>query len=818
MKRIVFSMMLTLMSVGVFAQGMSDSQVADFIAREATAGTSQAQIVTKLMQKGVQIDQIRRVRNQYDKQRSESGMDANAEGSTGGADRMRQNYTGATTQELNTAKVGTTGEVYANASDEKAQVEHDVQATSNVSAGTGKKIFGHDIFNRGALSFEPNMNIATPQNYVLGPGDQVIIDIYGASQKTLQLTVSPEGDITVPGYGPIMVAGMSVAAAQSKIRSTLGSRYSSSTLRTTLGNTRTIMVNVMGEVRTPGTYHLSAFATVFHALYMAGGINDNGTLRNVKVYRNGRLVTVVDIYEYILNGRLAGNIRLQEGDVIQVGLYDCLVGITGNVKRPMFYEMRKNESVATLLKYAGGFTGDAYRKMVHLTRQTGERYTVYNIDEFEMTSFQVDDGDAVVVDGMLNRYENMVEIKGAVFRPGKYQLGKDVTSVRTLLKSAEGVTEDAMTNRGVLHRLKADRSLEVIAVDIKGILAGTSPDIPLANEDVLFIPTEADLRQQRTLTITGEVMSPGNYQFADNTTLEDLIIEAGGLTDAASVARVDVSRRIRDPKSTNAPREISKTFTFGLKDGFVVDGTPGFILEPYDVVHVRRSPGFKTPRNFTVTGEVLYEGTQTMTTKNMRLSDAIKLAGGLTDQAYPKNARLERVMNADEKARRDFLIEQVRKQAGVRSSDSIAVSQLALSNTYPVGIYLDKALANPGCEEDIVLREGDHIVVPEYISTVKVSGNVMYPNTVSYKPGKDYKYYVNQAGGFGNHAKKRKTWVIYPNGTMAQVGHGAKIEPGCEIVVPMKPEPKAGLVQQWVAVAQSVASMSALLVIMIKQF
>lgn len=818
MKRIVFSMMLTLMSLGAFAQGMSDSQVADFIAREARSGSSQAQIVTKLMQKGVQIDQIRRVRNQYDKRRSESGMDANAAGSTGGSDRMRQNYTGATTQELNTAKVGTTGEIYANASDEQAQVEHDVQATSGASEATGKKIFGHDIFRRGGISFEPNMNIATPQNYVLGPGDQVIVDIYGASQKTLQLTVSPEGEITVPGYGPVYVQGMSVASAQAKIRSTVGARYSSSNLKVSLGNTRTIMVNIMGEVSSPGTYHLSAFSTVFHALYMAGGIKNTGTLRNVKVYRNGNLVTIVDIYEYILNGRLAGNIRLQEGDVIQVGLYDCLVGITGNVKRPMFYEMRKNESVATLLKYAGGFTGDAYRKMVHLTRQAGERYTVYNIDEFEMTSFQVDDGDAVVVDGMLNRYENMVEIKGAVFRPGKYQLGKDVTSVRTLLKSAEGVTEDAMTNRGVLHRLKADRSLEVIAVDIKGILAGTSPDIPLANEDVLFIPTEADLRQQRTLTITGEVMSPGSYQFADNTTLEDLIIEAGGLTDAASVARVDVSRRIRDPKSTNAPREISKTFTFGLKDGFVVDGTPGFILEPYDVVHVRRSPGFKTPRNITITGEVVYEGAQTMTTKNMRLSDAIKLAGGLTDQAYPKNARLERVMNADEKARRDFLVEQVRKQAGIRSSDSIAVSQLALSNTYPVGIYLDKALANPGCEEDIVLREGDHIVVPEYISTVKVSGNVMYPNTVSYKPGKDYKYYVNQAGGFGNHAKKRKTWVIYPNGTMAQVGHGAKIEPGCEIVVPMKPEPKAGLVQQWVAVAQSVASMSALLVIMIKQF
>ena len=818
MRKFLFSMMLTMLSLGAFAQGMTDSQVADFIAREATAGTSQAQIVTKLMQKGVQIDQIRRVRNRFDNQNTESGMEGAASGETGGADRMRQNYTGATTQELNTAKVGTTGEVYANASDEKAQVEHDVQATSDVTAGTGKKIFGHDIFNRGALSFEPNMNIATPQNYVLGPGDQVIIDIYGASQKTLQLTVSPEGDITVPGYGPIMVAGMSVAAAQSKIRSTVGSRYSSSTLRTTLGNTRTIMVNVMGEVRTPGTYHLSAFASVFHALYMAGGINSNGTLRNVKVYRNGQLVTIVDIYEYILNGRLAGNIRLQEGDVIQVGLYDCLVGVTGNVKRPMFYEMRKNESVATLIKYAGGFTGDAYKKSIRLTRQTGEKYAVYTVDEFELSSFQVDDGDAIEVDGILNRYENMVEVKGAVFRPGQYQLGNEINSVRSLIAHAAGVTEDAMTNRGVLHRLKADRSLEVIAVDIKGIMAGTVPDIPLRNEDVLFIPTEADLRQQRTLTITGEVMSPGTYQYADNTTLEDLIVQAGGLTDQASTARVDISRRIRDPKATTSPKEISKSFTFGLKDGFVVDGTPGFLLEPYDVVHVRRSPGFKTPRNFTITGEVVYEGAQTMTTKNMRLSDAIKLAGGLTDQAYPKNARLERVMNDDEIARRNFLIEQVRKQAGVRGSDSVAVNQLALANTYPVGIYLDKALANPGCEEDIVLREGDRIVVPEYISTVKVSGNVMYPNTISYKPGKSYRWYVNQAGGFGNHAKKRKTWIIYPNGTMAQVGHGAKVEPGCEIVVPMKPKPEAGLVQQWVAIGQSVASMAALLVIMIKQF
>ncbi len=818
MKRILFSVMLSMMTLTMMAQGMTDTQVANFIRRELKAGTSQTQIVVKLMQRGVQMDQIRRVRNQYDKQVSESGVDKSASGAAGtGSDRMRQNYTGATTQELNTAKVGTTGEIYADASEDMSDVEHDVQATSAVTEGTGKKIFGHDIFRRRALSFEPNMNIATPQDYVLGPGDQVIVDVYGASQKTLQLTVSPEGEVTVPGYGPIYVSGMSVAAANAKIRSTLGSRYASSSIKLTVGRTRTIMINVMGEVQTPGTYHLSAFSTVFHALYMAGGINNNGTLRNVKVFRNGRLVTVVDIYEYILNGRLAGNITLQDGDVIQVGLYDCLVGITGNVKRSMFYEMRKNESVATLLKYAGGFTGDAYKKSVRLTRQAGERYAVFNIDEFEMSSFQVEDGDAVVVDGMLNRYDNMVEIKGAVFRPGQYQLGKEINSVRSLIEHAEGVTEDAMTSRGVLHRLKEDRSLEVIAVDIKGILAGTSPDIPLANEDVLFIPTEVDLRQQRTLTITGEVMSPGTYQYADNTTLEDLIIEAGGLTDAASTARVDVSRRIRDPKSTAVPREISKSFTFALKDGFVIDGTPGFVLEPYDVVHVRRSPGFKTPRNIRVVGEVVYEGNQTMNTKEMRLSEAIKLAGGLTPQAYPKNARLVRKINDDERARRSFLLQQIRKQAADRS-DSIAINQLDLSNTYPVAIYLDKAMAHPGGEFDIVLREGDEIIIPEYISTVKISGNVMYPNTVTYQPRKSYKWYVNQAGGFGNRAKKSKSWVIYPNGTMAQVRHGAKIEPGCEIVVPMKPQPQPGLVQQWISIAQSVASMSALMVIMIKQF
>ena len=817
MKKILFSLFLSMMTMSLMAQGMTDNQVLSFIQNETKKGTKQSQIVTKLIQRGVKIDQIRRIRNQYSKQIAEHGVDAAADGAVNyAADRMRANNDGTGSQEVVDAQVNTTSEVAQNATADVANVEDDIQATSGTSQSTGKVIFGHDIFNRGALSFEPSMNLATPQNYVLGPGDQVIVDIYGASQKTLQLTVSPEGDITVPGYGPISVMGMSVAAAQSKIRSTLGSRYSSSNIKISVGQTRTILINVMGEVKTPGTYHLSAFSTVFHALYMAGGIKDLGTLRNIKVFRGGRLVTVVDIYEYILNGRLAGNIPLQEGDVIQVGTYDCLVGITGKVKRPMFYEMRKNESVATLVKYAGGFTGDAYKNSVRLTRQVGERYAVFNVGEFDMNSFQVDDGDAVVVDGMLNRYENMVEIKGAVFRAGQYQLGNEVSSVRTLIKAAEGVTEDAFTNRAVLHRLKADRSLEVIPVDVKGILAGTSPDIPLQNEDVLFIGTTTDLRLERTFTIHGEVISPGTYQYADNTSIEDLIIQAGGLTDAASTARVDVSRRMMDPKATSVTKQLTKTFTFKLKDGFVVDGTPGFILEPYDEVYVRRSPGYYSQRNITVTGEVVFDGNQALTSKTMRLTEAIKAAGGVTPEAYVKGARLERRLNDDERARRSFLLKQLSAQT--ESSDSVALNQLDLGDTYTVGIYLDKALENPGSEYDVVLREGDRIIVPEYNGTVKVSGNVMYPNTVVYSPGKNYKYYINQAGGFGNRAKKSKTWVIYQNGTMAKVGHGAKIEPGCEIVVPTKQKSDPLKTQQWISIAQSVFSMAAMVTILIKQF
>lgn len=797
-------LLLLFLPLAALAQSMSDNQVLELIKREAAAGSSRSQIVTKLVQRGVNIDQIRRVRARYERQLRTRGLSGVADESTSELNsRMRTNNSGVT-EEITSGKSGTASQLGDDADLSYEETVQQGEADKAVSSVGGKKVFGHDIFNNKLLSFEPNMNIATPQDYVLGPGDQLVIDVYGASQKSYQLTVSPEGTVTVPDYGPISVSGMTVAAANSRIRGSLGSRYSSSNLKVSVGQTRTILINVMGEVQKPGTYHLSAFASVFHALYAAGGIGELGTLRNVRVLRGGNLVTVVDIYEYILNGRLAGNIRLKDGDVIQVGPYDCLVNVSGNVKRPMYYEMRANESVATLLKYAGGFAGDAYRKSVRLTRKTGERYGVYNIDEFEQASFRVADGDAVQVDAMLERFENMVEVSGAVFRPGQYRLGEQVTTVRGLIEQADGLTEDAFTAHAVLHRMRADRSLEVIPVDVGGIMAGTVADIPLANEDVLFIPTQTELINSRYVNINGEVLSPGQYQWAANMTIEDLVMKAGGLTDAASVAKVTVSRRLVDPKATKATSELAKTYSFALKDGFVIDGTPGFLLEPYDIIHVFRSPGFHTPRTITIEGEVNFAGSYTLEKKNQRLSDLVNMAGGVTADAYVEGARLVRRMDDTERARMQMVLRTVRMSQ--EDDDSIAIEKLQRSEIYNVGIHLEEALRNPGGDADIVLREGDRLVIPEYEGTVKISGDVMYPNTVAYEEGKNYKWYVRQAGGFGDRAKKRKGYIIYPNGTMAQVNRGAKITPGCEIIVPSKPKHEAMTTAQWVGIGSTVAS------------
>ena len=804
---------------------MTDSQVLQFVMKEHEDGTSQSQIITKLMQRGVDIQQIRRVKKTYERVAKDKGLGQISAGTEKEAsNRMRKNNgetkaETATSHKVKGKQVIDGTKPYSKTHPEFKQMEQELDTFLPDSVAFDgeempkvyldqkeKKVFGRDIFNRKDLSFEPNMNITTPQNYRLGPGDAVIIDIYGASQKSEQLTVSPDGDVTIEGFGPVQVSGLTVAEANARLRATLGARYSSSRVRLTVGQTRTILVNVMGEVKLPGTYTLSAFATVFHALYMAGGINSLGTLRNIKVYRHNKLVTVVDIYDYILNGKLTGNVRLADNDVIVVGAYDCIVNITGKVKRPMYYEMKRSESVGTLLKYAGGFTGDAYTKAVRLVRKTGREFSVYNIGEFDLNTFHLSDEDSVGVDSILPRFSNRVEVKGAVFRPGIYQVGGTINSVRTLIEHAEGLTEEAFTAHAVMHRMRPDRTLEVVPVDVEGIMSGKTADIPLQKNDVLFIPTKAEMMQEQTVTIHGEVQYPGIYRYAANETLEDLVLQAGGLRETASTVKVDVARRIINPKALTTDSVISKTYTFALKDGFIIDGQPGFTLQPFDEVYVRKSPGYNEQKNIEVTGRVMFAGTYTLTSKNERLSDAVKRAGGVTDLAYVHGARLERRITPDERLRMETVLGIVRMQSGKK--DSVDVKQLNLGDTYYVGIELDKALKEPGGDADLVLREGDKIIVPEYNGTVRISGNVMYPNTVAYEKGKRPAWYIDQAGGFGNRAKKGNTYIIYMNGTVARVGHNAKIRPGCEIVVPTKPESSGKGLAQWLSIGTSVASIA----------
>ena len=812
---------------GVMAQSsMTDDQVMQFVIKEHAAGTSQAQIVTKLMQNGVDITQIRRVRKKYDRQINKRGLGGVADESVSTAeDRMRKangekkkNQDKRSNYQLKTNDT-TNGFADLEKNDERTRMLAELYGVipdstlqqSDMDKGQlwkGKRVFGRDIFNQKKLSFEPNMNIATPQNYQLGPGDAVFIDIYGASQKTINATVSPDGDVTIPGFGPVQVSGLTVRQANARLRATLGARYSSSNVRLTVGQTKTITVNIMGEVKVPGTYTLSAFSSVFRALYMAGGPNDIGTLRNIKVFRRNRLIAVVDVYDYILNGK-ASNIHLADEDVIAVGPYDCLVNMTGKVKRPMYYEMRKNESVGSLIKYAGGFANDAYTKSVRIIRKTGRKYAVFNVDEFDMSSFHIADGDSVNVDSIIPRYENTVELKGAVFRPGLYQIGSNINSVRTLLTQAEGVTEDAFTAHAVMHRMKADRTLEVIPVDIDGIMSGQVADIPLRENDVLFVPTKQAMMQQQTITIHGEVHYPGIYQYADNQTIEDFILQAGGLKETASTVKVDVARRIENPKAVVTDSVIAKTYSFALKDGFVIDGEPGFKLMPYDEVYVRKSPGYSTQKNVSVEGQIMFEGTYTLTSKDERLSSIISKAGGLKDKAYVQGARLERRITHDERLRMQTVLKLLQGQRGEK--DTLDIDKLNLGDTYYVGIELDKALKTPGGDADLVLREGDRIIIPEYNGTVKISGEVMYPNTVAYEKGKSASWYIDQAGGWGNRAKKSHTIIIYMNGTVARVGHNAKIRPGCEIVVPGKPKRDNNAISQWLGIGTSVASIATMI-------
>lgn len=770
MKKILFSLFLTLMMpTAIFAQSMTDDAVMAYVKDGVKQGKTQKQLYQELLIKGVTKEQLLRIKEKYEQQQSMS--------------KERQGNENIDTERT---------EAKDEENSSSAQDDNKKLAMPQDSI----KVFGRDIFYSSNLTFEPSMNIATPTDYRLGPGDQVVIEVWGASEANIVQKVTPDGYISIPDVGPIAVNGLTVQAASNRIRAKLSKIYSgmktanvdlSTNVKVSLGQIRTIQVNIMGEVARPGTYALSSFSTVFHALYKAGGVSPIGSLRNIKVVRGGRTVATIDVYDYILQGRSHTDIRLQEGDVILASPYEALVMIQGKIKRPMYYEMKSSESIATLINYAGGFTDDAYASSITVERSNAKERTICTVDEMHYNDFKMKDGDVVSIGAILDRYDNRVEIKGAVYRPGSYAIGQDIRTVRDLILKADGLLEEAFTNRGVLHRENPDRKLEIISVNTKGILDGTEPDIALQKNDALFIPSIYDLEAKGTLEINGEVFAPGIFPFAANTKLEDLIIMAGGLTEAASTVRVDVTRRFTDNKSTKKQKEISETYTFSVKDGFVIEGEQGFILEPYDQVFVRRSPGYTPKINVTINGEVEFEGNYALNERNERLSDVIKQAGGLTEFAYLEGARLERQLTYEEYLQAKELMAMVVSNNKVDGNDSIIVPEV--TRTYPVGINLVEIMKNPHSAIDPVLHDGDVIIIPQLMTTVSISGSVRKPNSIVYDPKKDLKDYISEAGGYAERARKSGTFILYPNGHIKELGRSASaknIIGGSKIIVPQK--------------------------------
>ncbi|GAA6250971.1 SLBB domain-containing protein [Bacteroides thetaiotaomicron] len=760
-------------SGSLMAQSMSDSQVLEYVKDGIRQGKEQKQLASELARKGVTKEQAMRVKQLYEQQNN-----VNTSKSTG--------------TDINESRLRE--ETKKNTSD----MLEDHPTTQDLARGD--QVFGRNIFNTRNLTFEPSVNLATPANYRLGPGDEVIIDIWGASQNTIRQQISPEGTINIQKIGPVNLSGMTVSAANDYLKGALNKIYNglnnttdpTSDIRLTLGNIRTIQINVMGEVVQPGTYALSSFSTVFHALYRAGGVSDIGSLRNVQLVRNGKNIATIDVYEFIMKGNTQDDIRLQEGDVVIVPAYDVLVKISGKVKRPMRFEMKKDENLATLIKYAGGFEADAYTRSLRVVRQNGEEYEVNTVKDMDYSIYTMRNGDVVTAEAILNRFTNKLEIRGAVYRPGIYQLSGKLNTIRELVHEAQGLTGDAFLNRAVLYRQREDLTSEVVQIDIKSIMDGTSPNLALMKNDILYIPSIHDLEDRGNVTVHGEVAHPDSYPYADNMTLEDLIIQAGGLKEAASTVRIDVSRRIKNPRSIADNDTIGQMYTFSLKDGFVIDGQPGFILQPYDEVYVRRSPGYQAQQNVAIEGEILFGGNYAMTSREERLSDLVNKAGGPTNYAYLRGAKLTRVANASEKKRMGDVIRLMSRQLGEAMIDSLGIR---VEDTFTVGIDLEKALSNPKSNADLVLREGDVISIPKNTNTVTINGAVMVPNTVSYMKGKNVDYYLNQAGGCSDNARKSKKFIVYMNGQVTKVkGSGKKqIEPGCEIIVPGKAKKKGNI-------------------------
>lgn len=743
---------------------MTDQQVLDYVKTGVKEGKSHEEMIADLALKGVDKAQAERVRALYES----------------------RNQGETQVQEVSRAHTLTEPQ----------------SAPAAVLADESNAVYGRNIFRNRNLSFAPSENLATPRNYRLGPGDEVIIDIFGANQSTLRGIISPEGSIKVDVLGPIYLNGMTIDEANAYLKKKLASIYAGlnrstagTNIRLSLGQIRTIQVNILDNVEHPGTYRLSSLSTVFHALYMAGGPSGVGTLRNIKVSRGGKVAGTVDVYDYLVNGSSASDIRLEEGDVILLPAYEVMVKATGLVKRPMRFEMKAGETLADLLKYAGGFETGAFTESVTVTRQNGSSYFVRTVPKAQFSSFLVEDGDEINVSKLNGFFDNKITITGAVYQPGPYELSSKVHTVKQLVEQAGGLLPEAFTGRVVVHREHEDRTLEIISLNLGEILAGNAPDFELQKNDELQIVSKPDLQESRKMTITGHVISPGSYPFAENTTVEDLIIIAGGLRDGASTTRVDVSRPVKDAAGQMVPDKIATVYSFAIKDGLVDDGVKGFVLEPYDEVIVHMSPAFNIHRHFSVHGEVNFPGTFTMSNHQERISDLIRMAGGVTEFAHLEGARLYRRYSPGELTRAGD-----EKRILLAQGDTASVGLVSVPETYSIAINLREALAHPGGKDDIVLFEGDAISIPQVNAVVKVSGAVMMPAAFAYNSAYTAGKYLRMSGGLAEKAKLSHAYVVNIDGSARPYSSGMKLKPGDEIIVPKK-EPKADSGHVWTNVA-----------------
>lgn len=690
------------------------------------------------------------------------------------------------------------------------------------------KIFGADLFKNSNLTFEPNLNMATPQNYVIGPADELLIDIYGNSEASYNLNVSPEGNINIEYVGVIPVGGLTIEAATSRIRSRMSTVYSglrsgNTRLNIAVGNIRSIKVILTGEIQKPGTYTLPSLATVFNALYSSGGPSENGSFRAVELIRGGKVVAKLDIYDFLLKGEMNTNLRLQDQDIVRVPVYKSRMEIVGEVKRPGIFELLAGESFNDLLRFSGDFTENAFKARVKVLKNTDTERKIADISSEQFSAYNPSTGDKFFIDRVLERFANRVSIEGAVFRPGQYELEPGL-NLSQLIKKAEGIKEDAFMQRGYITRLRPDNQTQVISFDLAGIINGTTADISLLREDIISISSIFDLKEEYKVTIDGEVRQPGSFDFAENMTLEALILQAGGFKEGATAQRIEVSRRVKNSNLTSPSAIIATVFQVNI-DKDLDFSNPKFELQPFDIISVRSSIGYEVQRQVKIEGEVLYPGMYTIINKDERVSDLVQRAGGLTALAYAKGASLKRegpaktsgknaIDQAEEESNR--LAKLQRLQETVKDSVDIEQQQEILKNVY-VGINLDKILESPGTKLDLSLEEGDILRVPKQLQTVKVNGEVLYPVTTIYNQNRGFKYYISQGGGFSNKSLKRRSYVIYANGSVKSTNkifffnNYPGVEPGAELFVPKKDTTQKLSAQELLGITTGIASLGAII-------